>query len=117
MAEIRKPDIPPKMMAKCNETFRMLKTGSTYTKQELSKHFSVSERTAREMISTIAKHQPIIATSDQRGYRLALTFNDYDEAKHQWAEIDSRIAELEARKKPLIRFCQKVEERQRTQQL
>lgn len=115
MGEIRKPDMPPKMMSKCVEFYDMLKTLKTFTKEEIAAHFNISERSARDMVSAVAKLQPIIATSDQRGYRLAGTLKDYNDAKHQWAELDSRIAELEARKKPLIRFCEKVEKIQSTQ--
>ena len=114
---IAKPDIPPKMFNKCNELYQMLKSGKTYSKEQIAEHFGVSVRTAREMISIVAHYQPIIATSDSRGYRLADKGKDYEDTKHQWAELDSRIAELEARKKPLIWFCEKVEEAVRKQKI
>lgn len=112
MPNFQKPDTPTAMSKRCNELYEMLKTRSTFTKQEIAGHFKVSVRSAREMVSTIAKRRPIIATSNKRGYRLASQSGDYLDAKHQWAEIDSRIAELEARKLPLIRFCEKVEKTQ-----
>lgn len=110
---IAKPQTPKNMQTKCNEMYRMFRTEQVFTKQQFSKHFNVSERTAREMVSTVAKSHPIIATSDKRGYRLARRMSDYEDAQHQLAEINSRIKELQSRKKPLERFCELVEEKRR----
>lgn len=104
--EIRKPATPPKIQEKSKELYAILKTRKTYTKQHIAEYFGVSERTAREIISTLAKRQPIIATSDQRGYRLACTTADAEEVRHQIAELNSRISELQARKAPLERFME-----------
>lgn len=109
MTAIKKPETSPKIRERCKELYGMLRSRSVFTKEQIASHFNTSERSAREMISEIAHYQPVIATSDKRGYRLAMTKEDYEDARHQWAELDSRIAELEARKKPLIRFCDKVE--------
>jgi hypothetical protein len=49
----------------------------------------------------------LIATSDQRGYKIAKTKADLEEVIHQWKELDSRIEQLEERKKPLIEFYEK----------
>lgn len=67
-----------------------------------------NERRVREVISILAKRRAIIATSDQRGYKLAKTAEDVEEVKHQWAEIDGRIKELEERRTPLINFIERV---------
>lgn len=67
-----------------------------------------SDRRLRLIIAELAKIKPIISTSDKRGYKLAQSPNDFDEVAHQWAELDSRIKELEARKKPLIEFYEKI---------
>lgn len=69
-----------------------------------------SERQARDIISVLAQHQPIISTSDSTGYRLAMTADDLREVEHTWAELSSRMEELEKRIKPLIRFRDKYKE-------
>ena len=66
---------------------------------------SRKDRQLRDILSLIAKKRPLIATSDQKGYKLAKTKDDIAEVKHQWKELDSRIEQLSARRKPLIDFC------------
>lgn len=63
-----------------------------------------NERSARDVISVLASKKPVISTSDGKGYKLALTSQDIDEARHTWAELSSRIEELQKRIKPLIKF-------------
>lgn len=69
-----------------------------------------NERSAREIISYIAGYCPIIATSDNKGYKLAKTTADLEAVEHAWKELDSRQAELERRKQPLIKFYEKAKE-------
>lgn len=79
--------------------------GGYVTKDEVCKVTGCrNERSAREVISVLASVKPIISTSDSRGYKLATSREDLDEVIHSWQEIDSRQAELEKRKKPLIAF-------------
>ena len=111
-----RPNLPSNMAEKCNQMYKMFRTGATYTKEELSNAFGASERATREMISYIAKRRPIIATSDRRGYRLAIYTRDYEDCKHQYAELQSRIDELTARKQPLEQFCKACEEMKRQKQ-
>ena len=104
----KKPELSPAIKARANELFLMLKQ-RTYTKQELQEHFygkvtSNNERRIRDLISTLAKRVPIIATSDSKGYYVASTAEDLEKVKHQWKELDSRISELDKRRKPLIDF-------------
>ena len=63
-----------------------------------------TERQIRELISILAKRVPVIATSDSKGYYVASKPEDLEKVEHQWKEIDSRIAELDKRRKPLIDF-------------
>lgn len=100
--------------AHANEVYKLL-AGSVkpLTKAEICRHLgweynNNNERRVREVISLLAKRRAIIATSDQRGYKLAKTAEDIEEVKHQWAELDGRIRELEERRKPLIEFYEKV---------
>ena len=104
----KKPELSSAIKARANELFLMLKS-RTYTKQELQEHFfgktnSNTERQIRDLISTLAKKVPVIATSDSKGYSIPRTAQDLEKVKHQWKEIDSRIAELDKRRKPLIDF-------------
>ena len=59
-------------------------------------------------MSVLATKKPIISNSTGAGYKLARAVEDIDEVKHTWKEIDSRIEELNKRKKPLIEFCENV---------
>jgi len=67
-----------------------------------------NDRDARRIMSEVKKLLPVIATSDSTGYKLANVLigphNDLEDVIHTWKEIDSRIEELEAVKKPLIKF-------------
>lgn len=47
---------------------------------------------------------PLIATSDQKGYKIAKSKRDLEEVEHQWKELDSRIENLKERVTPLIKF-------------
>ena len=110
---IEKPELSEETKKRANEIYRYLKAENrSVTKQEICDYLgweynSSSERRVRDLISLIAKRRPIIATSDQRGYKVP-TMNDLDAVEHQWRELDSRIAELEARREPLIKFAEKI---------
>ena len=104
--DIKKPEMTEATRARLNELYSMLKERN-YKKAEIMLHFGVGERTAREMISIVSKRAPVIATSDNSGYRIARTAEDLEEVIHSWNEIDSRQKELEERKKPLIKFYEK----------
>lgn len=108
--EIKKPEMTEKTRSRLNELFVMLKQRK-YKKSEIMLHFGVGERTAREMISIVSKRAPVIATSDNSGYRIARTAEDLEAVVHSWKEIDSRQKELEERKKPLIKFYEKQKEK------
>lgn len=105
--EIKKPEMSEATRARLNELYLMLRQ-RTHKKIEIMAHFGVSERTAREMISIISKKEPVIATSDNSGYRIAKSAEDLEAVLHSWKEIDSRQRELEERKQPLIKFYEKT---------
>lgn len=104
--EIKKPKMTEATRGRLNELYILLKQRN-YKKIEIMEYFGVGERTAREMISIVSKRAPVIATSDNSGYRIARTAEDLEEVIHSWKEIDSRQKELEERKKPLIKFYEK----------
>ena len=110
---IEKPELSEETKRRANEVWRFLRDeAKPVTKQEICdflgwEYNSSSDRRVRDLISIIAKRKPIVATSDQRGYKVP-TANDLEAVEHQWKEIDSRIAELAARREPLIKFAEKI---------
>lgn len=90
-----------------NKLYRFMMANGVVTKDQM---FAVlgwdksKDRQLRELISLIAKKVPVVATSDQRGYFIAKTKDDVEAVEHQWAEISSRIEELQKRIKPLEEF-------------
>ena len=109
MAKIEKP-ITDNMKDKANKLFIFLKNIGRYaTKEEIGEHLGVKdERVVRDIISLLATKKCIISTSSSKGYKLAQTIEDLDEVCHAWSEMDSRIAQLEARRKPMIEFYEKM---------
>lgn len=94
-----------------NKLYRFLMNNETVTKEEMLDFLGwdkSKDRQLRDLLSLIGKKMPLIATSDQRGYKIAKTKKDLEEVAHQWREFDSRIAQLEERKKPLIEFYEKI---------
>lgn len=90
-----------------NKLYKFMMTHDVLTKEEMLEFLGwdkSKDRQLRDLISMIAKKRPIISTSNQKGYKIAKTRADIEAVENQWKEIDSRIAELEARKKPLIEF-------------
>ena len=69
---------------------------------------SKKDRQLRDLLSMIGKKVPLIATSDQKGYKIAKTKADLEQVCHQWRELDSRINNLDERRKPLIKFYEQI---------
>lgn len=93
-----------------NTLYRLLMAYDVVTKEEMLAELgwdSRKDRQLRDLLSMIAKKRPLIATSDQKGYKIAKSKSDLEEVIHQWKELDSRIEKLEERKKPLIDFYDK----------
>lgn len=91
--------------AKLNALYRMLKI-QTLTKQKIMDLFKVSERTARDMLSEIAKRAPLISVSDTAGYRIATTGKDAGDAWHAYNENKKRAEEILKRNEPLKKFLE-----------
>lgn len=97
------------MKDKVNRMYIVLRRGGYFTKEQLAQELDIkSERAVRDVMSTLSKRNPIIAMSDNKGYKLAMTTDDLEEVVHSWQEIDSRIEELDARRKQLIAFYDKM---------
>lgn len=94
---------------KANKLYFYLKSIGRYaTKEEIGEFLGVSnERSVRDIISLLATKKPIISHSGVKGYKLAQTEADLEEVEHTWAELSSRMEELERRTAPLIAFREK----------
>lgn len=97
------------MKEKANKLYMYLKNiGGYATKEEIGEYLGVkNERSVRDIISLLATKKPIISNSCGKGYKLAQSEEDLDEVEHTWAELSSRMEELEKRIKPLISFREK----------
>lgn len=110
--EFVKPELTNKQQL-CNTLFLYLKNQKRpCTKEELCEvlglEFSASnERKIRDLISMLAQRKPILSTSNQKGYKLALTVEDLSEVEHQYNELVSRCQELVKRMQPLMSFSER----------
>lgn len=92
-----------------NRLYHML-CGQALTKAEVMRAFGVNERTARDMLSEVAKRAPVIALSDSKGYRVAVRKEDREDVRHAIRENTKRADEILARNKELERFLRRLEE-------
>lgn len=84
-------------------------TGKRITKQYIADTYHISERQAREYISTLAKKLPIISVSSQKGYKMAeMKKEDYSSAVHALREMQKRRKEIELREKPLLEHVEEL---------
>ena len=93
-----------------NKLYKFLMQNDVVTKEEMLAHLgwdSKKDRQLRELLSLIGQKVPLIATSDQKGYKIAKTKSDLQAVCHQWQENDSRIKVLQDKNKPLIQFYEK----------
>ena len=97
---------------KANNLYLYLKNIGRYaTKEEIGEYLGVkNERTVRDIIALLATRKPIISNSSEKGYKLAQTKDDLEEVEHTWAELSSRMEEIEKRIKPLIKFRDSIKE-------
>ncbi len=97
------------MKEKANKLYIFLKGIGRYaTKEEIGAYLGVkNERSVRDIIALLATKKPIISNSCEKGYKLAQSEEDLEDAEHTWAELSSRMEELEKRIKPLIDFRDK----------
>lgn len=95
---------------KANALFDYLMSQNDYvSKEQIGEYLGVkNERQVRDIISLLATKKPIISHSGNKGYKLAKTPRDLEEVERCWAELSSRMEELEKRIAPLIKFRDKV---------
>lgn len=102
-----KPEFTQAMKDKLNSMYRLLAT-RFYTKQELMDIYGIGERQVRMMITEISHKVPVISTSGTNvGYKVATTKADLELVENSWAELSSRVEELQKRIEPLIKFRDK----------
>ena len=107
MMKCKQPEFTQEMKNKLNNLYKLLKT-RFYTKQELMAEFGTGERQIRMMLSHLSHKVPLIATSGtNEGYKVATTKEDLELVEASWAELSSRIAQLEERIAPLAKFRDK----------
>ena len=109
--EFKKPTVT-KFKERCEQVYEFMCYRDYVTKPEIAKLLQMSyprcDRQIRDIIATLAQTYPIVSTSDtNKGYKLAREVHDLELCKHSWAELSSRIDELNKRMKPLIKFLQK----------
>ena len=99
-----KPEFTEEMRNRLNKMYKLLKE-RFYSKEELQAIFDLGERQIRMMIEVISHRFPVISTSGTNaGYKIATTKSDLELVESTWAELSSRMAKLEERCQPLIRF-------------
>ena len=106
--EFTKPPIS-KFQERCKMVFQWLQVRDYVTKPQIAEflgwQYPKTDRQIRDIISSISQKHPIVSTSDtNKGFKLAKDPSDITLVMHSWKEIDSRIQELNKRKRPLIKF-------------
>ena len=99
----------------------LLFSNEPLTREEIGEKLNItSDRTIRDTIAVCSMHYPILATSNQKGYRRARDINDLtieelekemEEVKHQLEEHKSRIVCLKKKMKPLVAWLKVAEKK------
>lgn len=119
--EFKKPELTPSERNRANGLWTLFSSRrGNFKKDEMCSYFGWTypkhDRQIRDVISIVAKKFPIIGLSGDEGYRMARFYSDEDDVRHQLADLQSRINELETRKKPLENFLRAVAAQQNQMQ-
>lgn len=106
---IAKPTLT-NIQERANKLYEYLKTQDDYvTKEQIGAYLGIdNERSVREVISLLATKKPILSKSNSKGYKLAKSVKDLDDAINVWTELDSRMEELNKRRTPIINFVERM---------
>ena len=106
---IEKPTLT-NIQERANKLYEYLKTQDDYvTKEQIGVYLGIdNERSVREVISLLATKKPILSKSNSKGYKLAKSVKDVDDAINVWCELDSRMEELNKRRTPIINFVERM---------
>lgn len=74
------------------------------------------DRQLRNLLSIIGQRKPLISVSSGKGYKIAKDESDLREVEHTWAELSSRIEEIQKRIEPLIKFYDKYKYKMENEQ-
>ena len=109
---IAKPTLT-NIQERANKLYEYLKTQDDYvTKEQIGAYLGIdNERSVREVISLLATKKPILSKSNSKGYKLAKSVKDLNDATNVWLELDSRIEELNKRRTPIIEFVERIKRR------
>ena len=106
--DVQKPVYTEEMGTRLNSMVRLLRQ-RFYTKQELMQIYNLGERQIRMAITEISHKLPVLSTSGtNNGYKIATSPEELSLVENSWAELSSRIEELNKRISPLIRFRDKI---------
>lgn len=111
MMEIKKP-MTENEKKNGNLLYKYLMKNDVVSKEQMLNVLgwdSKKDRQLRDLLSMIGKKKPLIATSDQRGYKIAKTKDDLEEVRHQYNELMSRIENLRERVIPLSEFYKQIQ--------
>ena len=71
--------------------------------------YNLGERQIRMAITEISHKLPVLSTSGtNNGYKIATSPEELSLVENSWAELSSRIEELNKRISPLIKFRDKI---------
>ncbi len=71
--------------------------------------YNLGERQIRMAITEISHKLPVLSTSGtNNGYKIATNPEELSLVENSWAELSSRIEELNKRISPLIKFREKI---------
>lgn len=106
--EFKKPTIS-KFEERCKRVFYWLQVRDYVTKPQIAEflgwQYPKTDRQIRDIISSISQKHPIVSTSDtNKGFKLAKDPSDIELVKHSFNELNSRIDEMNKRKRPLMNF-------------
>lgn len=93
-----------------NKIYQRMNLGVA-TKQELMQLIGTGEREVRDCISYIKKFYPVISLSGAKGYRIAKTIDDLEDAKHAINAETGRANDIVDGVVELKKFVMEMEER------
>lgn len=106
--DVQKPAYTEEMRTRLNSMVRLLRQ-RFYTKQELMQIYNLGERQIRMAITEISHKLPVLSTSGtNNGYKIATSSEELSLVENSWAELSSRIEELNKRISPLVKFRDKI---------
>ena len=87
-----------------NQVFEILKTGGTYTKEQLMELTNFNERTIRQQLHDISIYYAVVSNSQTKGYRLAnVSFDNKEDITKEIDLLNHCINEDKKRAREIIK--------------